>query len=130
MEYKYLAKLTHKKEYFQKVGLHISNLQLLKQLQVDHIMTVLERNQKANGLWPTFWNTTTGEPINSESFSTRRNHATHQVQAHYSVGAWSDSAVSDLTFRSEGHSHHQAVRIPAQTVSDEQPHREAITPAM
>jgi hypothetical protein len=78
MEFKYLAKLTHKKEYFLKVALQRSKTIHIKKIQVDHIMGVLERHQESSGLWPTYWNATTGTPINS-----RYNHYTKRPVLNY-----------------------------------------------
>jgi mannosyl-oligosaccharide alpha-1,2-mannosidase len=48
MEYKYLAHLTGRKEYFQTV---------------ERVMDIMQRHQAANGLLATTWNVADGTPI-------------------------------------------------------------------
>jgi Glycosyl hydrolase family 47 len=49
MEYKYLAHLTGRTEYFDKV---------------EHVMTLMQGAHTTNGLLPTAWNITSGLPLN------------------------------------------------------------------
>ena len=67
MEFKFLAKLTRNKEYFKKVTPRFSFSASYIYIKVDHIMDMMEAEQHNNGMWPTFWNASTGSPINSEA---------------------------------------------------------------
>ncbi|KZT41641.1 seven-hairpin glycosidase [Sistotremastrum suecicum HHB10207 ss-3] len=65
IEYKYLAHLTGKTKYFHAV---------------DKIIGIMEKGQREDGMWSTFWNTSSGEQLND----------------HVSVGAWADSSYEYL----------------------------------
>ncbi|KAF9516571.1 glycoside hydrolase family 47 protein [Hydnum rufescens UP504] len=65
LEYKYLAHLTGRAEYFQKV---------------DRMMDLMQNSQRADGLWSTYWDITSGT----------------QVNTHLSIGALADSGYEYL----------------------------------
>lgn len=56
MEYKYLAHLTGRTEYFDKV---------------EKIMTLMDGVKVKDGLFPTTWSVTSGQPMNGKEISHR-----------------------------------------------------------
>lgn len=72
LEYKYLAHLTGRQDFFQKVGNErsVGSHNAEPRSQVDHIVTLMEKSQNSNdikGLWQLQWMTDNAVQVGSES---------------------------------------------------------------
>lgn len=75
MEYKYLARLTDRPEFYQKVRKSVKKnpfflpkLIRTRVIQVERIMHILRATQSNLGMWPTRFNIESGLPMNSMFF--------------------------------------------------------------
>lgn len=68
MEYKYLAHLTGRAEYFHKVCLHLENaLHVVADIcaQVENMMDIMVHATVEKGMFPTRWSLWKAKPVNS-----------------------------------------------------------------
>lgn len=80
LEYRYLAHLTGKAEYYRAVARINSVLQM-------------SQNLRSDSLWATHWETENGTQVNG-AYHPFFDHICHNVYIdHMSIGAWADSAV-------------------------------------
>lgn len=68
MEYKYLAHLTGRSEYFEKVGVLLSGTprEVNSRSQVEAMMDMVVSSDVADGAFPTRWGLFSGKPASSE----------------------------------------------------------------
>ncbi|KAJ3527859.1 hypothetical protein NM688_g8069 [Phlebia brevispora] len=77
MEYKYLARLTGRPQYYEKVkSMHRCEQGNLSHKQVEHVMNIMRDANVTDGMFPTRWAVANAIPINEQ----------------FSVGAFADSA--------------------------------------
>lgn len=67
MEYKYLAHVTGRSHYYNKVCETLASFDCTKiTLQVEHVMEIMYKASVPNGLFPTKWDLESGAPRNCE----------------------------------------------------------------